>query len=88
MAELISLLAWFQHRFVWIHPFNDYNGRVARLLTNLQLLNLGFPIITIKAETGVDRDKYIEAMKAADNYDFTKLEQLLTQALKTNLEKI
>lgn len=40
LAEVISLLAWFQHRFVWIHPFNDYNGRVARLLTNLLLLNL------------------------------------------------
>ncbi|MDO8498342.1 MAG: Fic family protein [bacterium] len=88
LAELISLLAWFQHRFVWIHPFNDYNGRLARLLTNLLLLNLGFPIITIKAETGKDRDKYVEAMKVADNYDFTKLEDLLTQALKTNLERV
>lgn len=88
LAELISLLAWFQHRFVWIHPFKDYNGRVARLLTNLLLLNLGFPILTIKAETGKDRDKYIKAMKAADNYNLSKLESLLAQALKTSLEEI
>ncbi|MBI2196573.1 Fic family protein [Candidatus Daviesbacteria bacterium] len=88
LAELISLLAWFQHRFVWIHPFNDYNGRVARLLTNLLLLNLGFPIITIKAETGKDRDKYVGAMQAADNYDSIMLESLLAQALKTSLEKV
>lgn len=88
LAELISLLAWFQHRFVWIHPFNDYNGRLARLLTNLLLLNLGFPIITIKAETGQDRNKYIKAMKAADNHDLSKLEDLFAQALKTSLEEI
>src|SRR3989338_6755227 len=86
LAELISLLAWFQHRFVWIHPFRDYNGRVARLLTNLLLLNLGFPILTIRAETGEDRNKYVEAMKAADNHNHSKLENLLTQALKTSFE--
>lgn len=88
LSELITLLAWFQHRFVWIHPFRDYNGRVARLLTNLILLNLEFPILTIKAETGKDRDKYINAMKAADNYDLSKLESLLAQALKISLEEI
>ena len=37
LTQIISLLSWFQHRFVWIHPFKDYNGRVARLLTNLFL---------------------------------------------------
>lgn len=88
LAELISLLAWFQHRFVWIHPFKDYNGRVARLLTNLLLLNLGFPILTIKAETGKDRTKYVQAMKAEDNHDHSKLESLLAKALKENLEKV
>ncbi len=88
LAEIIGLLAWFQHRFVWIHPFKDYNGRVARLLTNLLLLNLGFPILSIKAETGRDRDKYIEALKAADNHDSSKLESLLAKALKESLEKV
>lgn len=88
LAGLISLLAWFQHRFVWIHPFRDYNGRVARLLTNLLLLNLGLPILTIKAETGRDRNKYIEAMKTADNYDLSKLENLSAKALKESLEKV
>ncbi|MBI2337933.1 Fic family protein [Candidatus Daviesbacteria bacterium] len=88
LSELISLLAWFQHSFVWIHPFRDYNGRVARLLTNLILLNLGFPILTIRAETGKDRDKYVKAIKAADNYDLSKLESLLAHALKISLEAI
>lgn len=88
LAELISLLAWFQHRFVWIHPFRDYNGRIARLLTNLLLLNLGLPILTIKADTGEDRNQYVEAMKSADNHDPSKLENLLAKALKESLEKV
>lgn len=88
LAEVISLLAWFQHRFVWIHPFKDYNGRIARLLTNLLALNLGLPILVIKADTGRDRQRYIEAMKAADNHNYSKLENLLANALKESLEKL
>lgn len=87
LAEVISLLAWFQHRFVWIHPFKDYNGRVARLLTNLLSLNLGLPLIIIKAETGRDRQNYIKAMKTADENNLSKLEKLIANALKESLEK-
>lgn len=88
LAEVISLLAWFQHRFVWVHPFKDYNGRVARLLTNLLALNFGLPALEIKAETGQDRQRYIKAMKVADLNDYPKLEQLIANALKESLEKI
>ena len=88
LAKVISILAWFQHRFVWIHPFKDYNGRVARLLTNLLAFNLGLPLIIIKAETGTDRQRYIKAMKAADEHDYSKLEKLIANALKESLEKI
>lgn len=88
LAEVISLLAWFQHRFVWIHPFKDYNGRVARLLTNLLVFNFGLPALEIKAETGLDRQRYIKAMKAADQSDYTRLEKLIANALKESLEKI
>lgn len=88
LAEVIELLAWFQHRFVWIHPFKDYNGRVARLLTNLLALNLGLPILPVQAETGRDRTGYVNAMVAADNHDYSKLERLIADALKQSLEKI
>lgn len=88
LQETITLLAWFQHQIVWIHPFNDYNGRTARLATNLLALNLGLPIITIKAETGRDRQNYIDAIKAADNHDLSKLEKLIASALKESLEKV
>lgn len=88
LAEVISLLAWFQSRFVWIHPFNDYNGRVARLLTNLLLLNFDFPVLEIRAETGKDREAYIQAIKAADKSDYSQLELLISNSLRETLEKL
>ncbi len=53
--ELISLLAWAHHKFLWIHPFQDYNGRIGRLLINLILLQLDLPPIELKVETKVGR---------------------------------
>jgi Fic family protein len=88
LSEVISLLAWFQNRFVWIHPFQDYNGRVARLLTNLLALSLGLPLFEIKADTEKDRDAYIVAMKLADKNDYAELEELITKALEESLGKI
>lgn len=88
LTEAISILAWFQHRFVWIHPFKDYNGRVARLLTNFLTLNLGLPMLEIKAETNKDRENYVQAMEAADKLDHSKLEKLIVNALRESLEKI
>lgn len=84
---VVSLLAWFQHRFVWIHPFQDYNGRIARMLTILILLKLNLPPIEIKAETGQDRTKYLESMYAADEGNYEKLENLIGSALSESLVK-
>ncbi|KKU91965.1 MAG: hypothetical protein UY21_C0008G0024 [Microgenomates group bacterium GW2011_GWA1_48_10] len=88
IEEVVGLLAWFQHRFVWIHPFQDYNGRTARMLTILILLKLNLPPIEIKAETGSDRKKYLEAMYAADEGNSNKLETLIGTALNESLAKI
>lgn len=88
VEEIVELLSWFQHQLVWIHPFQDYNGRVARMLTILILFKLNLPPIEIKAETGLARKRYLGAMYAADNGDYSKLENLISKALNESLEKI
>ena len=87
LSEIIKLLAQFQHRFVFIHPFNDYNGRTARLLTTLLLLNFRLPLIEIKSSTKLDRKKYIRAMQEADEGNYSNLEKLIATALEEGLQK-
>lgn len=87
MKNVVELIAWFQHRFVQIHPFQDYNGRLARMMTIMILLKLGLPPIEIKADTGSDRQKYLEAMYRADEGDYSKLELLIESALNESLVK-
>jgi Fic family protein len=63
------------HRFVWIHPFDNGNGRVVRLLTYAMLIKQGFNvqlgdrIINPTAIFCVDRDKYYNYLSIADKGD-------------------
>lgn len=57
------LLAESHWSFLRIHPFDDGNGRTARLLANYVLLRKDLPPIVIKSE---DRDRYIGPLQNAD----------------------
>lgn len=59
----VELSAAVHYEFTRIHPFDDCNGRGARLLLNLILMRAGFPPIVIKIE---ERRRYIEALEAGD----------------------
>lgn len=78
----VELIAWAQHRIVWIHPFKDYNGRIARLFSNLLMLRFNLPLVEVRAERGSDRRQYIQAMKAADRGDYSKLVSLIKKAFE------
>lgn len=82
LQELVSLLAWAHHRFLWIHPFQDYNGRLARLLTNVILLKLELPPIELRVETTLGRKNYIDALQRADHGDARQLEKIVLRAIQ------
>lgn len=78
----IELATIFHHKFVWIHPFFDGNGRTVRLAMNLLLMQQGFPPAIILKN---DRKKYYEALNQANNGNYQKLTLLMCQALERTL---
>ena len=59
----ILIAAIFHYRFVRIHPFDDGNGRMARLLMNRILLRHGYPLAIVRRDT---RDRYLQELERAD----------------------
>ena len=88
LQELVQLLAWGHHRFLWIHPFADYNGRIGRLLISMILMNLNLPPIELRVETKVGRIRYVKALSEADEGDFTLLEKIVRAALEEAAGKL
>lgn len=78
----VVLATIFHHKFVWIHPFFDGNGRTVRLLMNLLFMRQGYPPAVILKN---DRSKYYAALNKANKGDYSKLTLLMAQALERSL---
>jgi Fic family protein len=73
--------AWVAH----IHPFTDGNGRTARALMNLILIQAGYPIVLIRKN---DRPRYYEALAASDDGDIAPLLSLVLKRSGDSLRQI
>ncbi len=59
----IIIAATFHYRFIRIHPFDDGNGRMARLLMNMILIKHGYTVAVVPVE---EKDQYIGMLEQAD----------------------
>lgn len=67
-VEPLIAIAVFIHDFLCIHPFNDGNGRMSRLLTTLLLYRNGFYVekyISLEAKIAINKDLYYDALGQA-----------------------
>ena len=84
-AYFLDKIAKFHLDFETIHPFNDGNGRIGRILICYQLLRLGFPMIIIR-----DREKQEYYRTFSDYRDGTNtktMEKVLSLGLMESLHK-
>lgn len=81
--DIIELSALLHHRLVHIHPFFDGNGRTARLIMNVLLMQAGYPLVIILKN---DRKKYYDALDKADGGNDEAFVKFIAQSLERSLD--
>ena len=79
----VILAAEFHYKFILIHPFDDGNGRTARILMNFILMQNGYPPAIIK--TG-DKENYYRVLQQADAGILEPFIEYIAQNLARSLE--
>lgn len=75
--------ATLHYRLVRIHPFDDGNGRIARLVMNYHLLKSGYPPVIIKS---ADKKAYLNALNQADTGNLPAFLGYIANALLWSLD--
>src|SRR5690606_17083033 len=110
MAELVAFVnrldppkydlikvALAHHRFAWVHPFSNGNGRVVRLLTYAMLIKYGFQVsaagrlLNPAAVFCADRNRYYTMLARSDSGEPAELESWCTYVLggiRDEMEKV
>ena len=82
-AEALIAATRIHYDFVLIHPFDDGNGRMARLLTNLVLIKFGFPPAIVRTE---DKENYFSALRQADGGQLDMFVEYIASCVSASLK--
>lgn len=79
----------FHHQFVYLHPFEDGNGRVCRILIAVLFLNRGYAInryFVLDDYYDIDRDHYSDMLHSADTGNLTRWLTYFSEGMKYSLQ--
>lgn len=82
--SVVDTAALFHYKLAAIHPYYDGNGRTARLLMNLILMQQGYPPVIISK---TDRKKYLAALYEANKRNFKPIVLLTAISLEKSLDR-
>ena len=80
---IAACIAKLHHDFVLIHPFDDGNGRVARLLVNYVLIRSGYLPLIVRTD---EKEAYLTALRLADAGELSALMTYLQRRLEWSLQ--
>jgi CRISPR-associated endonuclease/helicase Cas3 len=78
----LEALAFAEGRFLSIHPFVDFNGRVARLFADWLARRLRLPDIDATPEDELAAQRYLSALRAADRRDWRALMEIWRERIE------
>lgn len=81
----VVISAWFHHAFTQIHPFQDGNGRLARLLASLILIKHGYFPFTVRS---IEKKKYIDGLEEADKGNPQQIVEFFCEVERRNIEEV
>lgn len=73
---MLEFLAFAEGRLLWIHPFEDFNGRTTRVLLAELLRRLQLPALDPTPDPGAETSRYLEALRASDRADWSPLKAI------------
>lgn len=76
LPNVVLVAAIAQHRIAWVHPFEQGNGRIARIIAALIIEKFGWPHIDTDMVFR-ERQHYLSAIQQADKGDIVPLAQIL-----------
>lgn len=85
LGKIIEALAAVHTELVLIHPFREGNGRVARMLATLMVLQAGLPPLDFSGIIGKRKKEYIDAIHAGLGRNYRPMEKVFESVIRKTL---